>query len=507
MSKNKEILYIAEAVSNEKGLPESVIFEAIETALEMVTRKHHGGEIDVRVSINPKTGGYQTFRRFEVVADPQPEDEEPNVEFPERQMSLSQAKLKDASAVVGGFIEEPMESIKFGRISAQAAKQILLREVRAAERKKMADTYKEMVGQIVTGTVRKTVARDHVFLDIGNNAEAFLQREDMLPKEAFRIGDRVRAYLYDIRTDAIKGPQLLVSRTHKEMLVELFRIEVPEINEGIITIKGAARDPGVRAKIAVKSNDGRIDPVGACVGMRGSRVQAVSNELGGERIDIVLWDENPAQLVINAMAPAQVASIVVDEDTHTMDIAFKEEHLSQAIGRNGQNVRLASELTGWTLNVMTEAEAATKSESESNKLIHFFTEQLEVDEDIATALVQAGFSTVEEVAYVPVEELLEIEEFDEEIIAELQSRAQDVLLTKAISGESDEEKMGQPEADLLELPDMTEELAVALARKGILCREDLAEQSVDDLLEVSGFDEPLAAKLIMAARAHWFHEE
>lgn len=504
MSKNKEILYVAEAVSNEKGVAKDIIFKAIETALEMVTRKHHhNNEIDVRVSIDQKTGDYETFRRWEVIEDFEPGNE-PEEYFPDRQITLTEAKKQNPNAKVGMFIEEPMESVEFGRIAAQMAKQIIVREVRSAERNRVADIYRELIGTIITANVRKTT-RDAIILDVNNNIESVLPREEILPKETFRVGDRVRAYLYDVKSDP-KGPQLCLSRTRKEMLVELFKIEVPEINDGTIEIKAAARDPGSRSKVAVKTNDGRIDPVGACVGMRGSRVQAVSNELGGERIDIILWDDNPAQLVINAMAPAQVASIVVDEDTHTMDIAVKEEQLSQAIGRNGQNVRLASELTGWKLNVMTESEAATKSEKESKKLLQMFVDNLDIDEDVATVLIQEGFSNLEEVAYVPLEELTAIEGFDEEIASELQNRAQDALLTKAIVTE---EKLGelQPAEDLLEIPGMTREIAILLASHKILTREDLAEQAVDDLTDIEGIDAKTAGELIMAARAHWFEDE
>ncbi len=352
----------------------------------------------------------------------------------------------------------------------------------------------------MTGVAKKVI-RDYILLDLGNNAEAILPRPEMIPHEAMRNGDRVRAYLYEIRSD-VKGPQMSVSRTRPEMLIELFKIEVPEIGEELIEIKGAARDPGSRAKIAVKTNDGRIDPIGACVGMRGSRVQAVSSELGGERIDIVLWDDNPAQLVINAMAPAEVASIIVDEDSHTMDIAVKEEQLSQAIGRGGQNVRLASELTGWTLNVMTEAQVKAKTTAEAENVAQLFKDKLGVDEDIANVLVEEGFSSLEEIAYVPIQEMEEIEGFDEELVEALRERAKGALLTKAIAEEQELEK--EPAQDLLEMEGMEKNLAYLLARNGIITREDLAEQSVDDLLDLGEIDQQTAAKLIMTARQPWF---
>ncbi|MHB1949285.1 MAG: transcription termination factor NusA [Gammaproteobacteria bacterium] len=495
---NKEILLVVEAVSNEKGVDKDVIFQAIEAALEMATKKRAGADIDVKVTIDQKTGDYQTVRRWLIIDDAN-EDEEGDEGV--AVLTLSQAQSRKPDAQIGAYIEEPMESVEFGRIAAQKAKQVIVQKVLEAERAQVVNAYKERLGTLVNGVVKKS-NRDFVILDLGNNAEAVLPRTEMIPHEAMRTGDRVRAYLYDIRSD-IKGPQMAVSRTRPEMLVELFKIEVPEIGEELIEIKGAARDPGSRAKIAVKTNDKRIDPIGACVGMRGSRVQAVSGELGGERVDIVLWDDNPAQLVINAMAPAEVASIVVDEDSHTMDVAVKEEQLSQAIGRNGQNVRLASDLTGWKLNVMSESQAKEKSAAEEESVLGLFQDKLGVDEEIAQILASEGFTTLEEIAYVPIQELLEIDGFDEELINVLRERAKGELLTKAIAEEQSLEK-AEPAEDLLEMEGMDRHLAYVLANHGIITREDLAEQSVDDLLEIGELDQDTAAKLIMTARKPWF---
>lgn len=497
---NKEILLVVEAVSNEKGVDSDVIFQAIEAALEMATKKKAGEEIDVKVTINRKTGDYATVRRW-LVIDDAAEDEEGDDGV--SRLTLTEAHKRTPNIKVGEYIEEPMESVEFGRIAAQKAKQVIVQKVQEAERAQVANAFRERLGQLVTGVVKR-VTRDFLLLDLGNNAEAVLPRTELIPHEALRIGDRVRAYLYDVRADA-KGPQMALSRTRPEMLIELFKIEVPEIGEELIEIKGAARDPGSRAKIAVKTNDGRIDPIGACVGMRGSRVQAVSSELAGERVDIVLWDDNPAQLVINAMAPAEVASIVVDEDSHTMDVAVKEEQLSQAIGRSGQNVRLASELTGWKLNVMTENQAKEKSAAEVETVLNLFMDKLSVDEDVAQVLAAEGFTTLEEIAYVPLQEMLEIEGFDEEIVEALRERAKAALLTKAIAEEQELEK-AEPASDLLEMEGMDRHLAYLFARNGIITREDLAEQSVDDLLELGELTEDVAAKLIMTARKPWFSD-
>jgi N utilization substance protein A len=495
---NKEILMVVDAVSNEKGVEKTVIFEAIEAALASATRKKHGGEMDVRVSIHRENGDYETFRRWLVV-----DDEDPEFESPERQILLSYARQNHPDIEVGEYIEEPMESVEFGRIAAQTAKQVIVQKVREAERAKVVDEFQGRVGELVMGVVKRT-ERSGVFLDLGGNAEAFIPREDMIARETVRPNDRLRGYLREVRTEP-RGPQLFVSRTAPEFLIEMFKLEVPEVGQGMIDIMGAARDPGLRAKIAVRSNDSRLDPVGACVGMRGSRVQSVSNELAGERIDIILWDENPAQFVINAMSPAEVLSIVMDEDRHSMDIAVAEEKLSQAIGRGGQNIRLASQLTGWDLNVMNEEQAADKSEAEAAELQKMFMESLDVDEEVAVILVQEGFSSIEEVAYVPTSEMTQIEEFDEDIVEELRARARDALLTKAIA--SEEQVTGEPAEDLLAMEGMDQELAFKLAAQGICTMEDLAEQAVDDLVEMVGLDAERAGELIMTARAPWFAEE
>ncbi|MBS3804566.1 MAG: transcription termination/antitermination protein NusA [Oleiphilaceae bacterium] len=495
---SKEILLVVEAVSNEKGVDKEVIFEAIELALATAAKKRYEDEeADIRVSIDRRTGEYETFRRWLVV------DNEA-VPALGSELTFQEAEEIDPELRPGDIHEEKVESVAFGRIGAQAAKQIIFQKVREAERAKIVDSYRDRVGELVSGIVKK-VTRDNVIVDLGANAEALLPREHLIPRETFRMGDRVRSLLLEIRTDH-RGPQLILSRTSSAMLVELFRIEVPEIAEDLIEIRGAARDPGSRAKIAVKTNDRRIDPVGACVGMRGSRVQAVSNELNGERVDIVLWDDNPAQLVINAMAPAEVASIVMDEDGHTMEVAVAEDNLAQAIGRNGQNVRLASELTGWTLNVMTEEEAGERQEEEQNRLLEYFTGHLDVDEDFAAVLIDEGFTSIEEVAYIPMDEMLAIEGFDEDTVTELRRRAKDALLNKALASEEALEG-SEPAEDLLTMQGMDRSLAFKLAGIGIRTMEDLAEQSVDDLLEIDGMDDERAGQLIMTARAPWFQDQ
>ena len=441
---SKEVLLVVESVSNEKGVPPGVIFEALELALATATKKRYEDEVDVRVSINRHTGDYETFRRWAVVADEDFDD-------PAIQLALDQAQERDSALNIGDQYEEKIESVEFGRIAAQIAKQVIVQKVREAERAQVVDAYRDRLGEIISGTVKK-VTRDSVIVDLGNNAEAVLPREEMIPRETFRTGTRIRALLKDIRTEN-RGPQLVLSRACPEMIIELFRIEVPEIAEELIEVMGAARDPGSRAKIAVRSKDKRIDPQGACIGMRGSRVQAVSGELGGERVDIVLWDDNLAQFVINAMAPAEVASIILDEDTQTIDLAVAEDNLAQAIGRNGQNVRLASQLTGWTLNVMTEDDIRAKQEAETGDVLRNFVDELDVDEEVAQMLVEEGFTTLEEVAYVPMEELLEIDGFDEDIVNELRARAKDRLLTKAIANEEKLEE-AQPADDLLNMDGM-----------------------------------------------------
>ena len=497
---NKEILAVVEAVSNEKSLPREKIFEALEIALSTATKKKYEQEIEVRVSIDRKTGDFDTFRRWVAVDE---------VTQPTREITLEAAQYEEPSIELGGYIEDQIESVTFDRITTQTAKQVIVQKVREAERAMVVEQFREQQGEIVTGVVKK-VNRDSIALDLGSNAEAVILREDMLPRENFRSGDRIRGVLYDVRPEA-RGAQLFVSRSRNEMLIELFRIEVPEIGEELIEIKAAARDPGSRAKIAVKTNDKRIDPVGACVGMRGARVQAVSSELGGERIDIILWDDNPAQFVINAMAPADVASIVVDEDRCTMDIAVEASNLAQAIGRNGQNVRLASQLLKqhrgddrWELNVMTADDLQAKHQAEAHAAIETFTKYLAIDEDFATVLVEEGFSTLEELAYVPVNELLEIDGLDEDTVNALRERAKDALTTLALA---QEESLGdnKPADDLLNLAGLERSMAFKLAAQGVCTLEDLAEQGVDDLADIEGLTDEQAGELIMAARnICWF---
>ena len=495
---SKEILAVVDVVSNEKGVEKNVIFEAIEAALAAAAAKSHEEDIDARVSIDRDTGEHDTFRRWLVFAD-----ESTELEFPDHELRMIDALDIDTSAEPGGYVEIPMESAPFGRISAQMAKQVIVQKVREAEREKVIEAYKDRAGELLSGLVKR-VDRNGIYMDLGGNAEGFISRDSMMPREAVRVHDRIKALLVEVRSEP-RGPQLFMTRTSSQFLIELFKIEVPEVGQGLIEILGAARDPGLRAKISVKSNEARIDPVGACVGMRGSRVQSVSNELAGERVDIILWNDNPAQYVINSMSPAEVISIVVDEDAHSMDVAVDEEKLSQAIGRGGQNIRLASELTGWELNVMTEVDADQKNEQETRVVIDLFTKQLDVDEEVALILVQEGFTSIEEVAYVPTSELVEIEEFDEDIVEELRNRARDMLLTQAIVAEEKIEN-AEPAEDLLSLEGMSKGLASKLASKGVVTREDLADLATDDLLEIDAMDEENAASLIMKARAHWFDE-
>lgn len=488
---SKEILQIAEGLANERGLKKADIYDAIETALATATSKKYPDEdVQIRVSINQQDGSYETFRCWTVV-------DEDNYYSEDNQILLEEAQKEYPNVSLGDVIEDQIESIAFGRIAAQQAKQVIIARVREAERNRIIDDYRSRIGELVTGTVKR-VTRDYVILDLMNNVEAMLSREDMIPRESFRVNDRVRAYLSGVRED-MRGAQLQVSRAAPEFLTALFAIEVPEISEQLIEIMSAARDVGSRAKIVVKTNDGRIDPIGACVGMRGSRVQAVSNELNGERIDIVLWDDNPAQLVINAMSPAEVVSIVGDEETKTMDIAVKEEQLSQAIGRGGQNVRLASDLTGWKLNVMSEADLVAKQENESVRLRDLFMNELGVDEDLSDLLVAEGYVSIDEIAFVDPKELLEIDEFDEEIADELQNRAKEVIeeRKKALGA-------GEPEKDLLELSKITDEIAWKLADNGVKTRDDLAELATDELQAIVNMSSQEAADLIMEARAHWF---
>ena len=496
---SKEILTVVEVVSNEKGVEKDVIFGAIEAALASAAAKKHEEDIDARVQIDRKTGEHETFRRWMVF-----EDESTELEFPDQELRMIDAVDIDENATPGEYVEVPIDSVEFGRISAQMAKQVIVQKVREAERDQVTDEYKDRQGELLSGLVKR-VDRNGAYIDLGGNAEGFIPRENLIPREAIRMHDRVKALLAEVK-DEPRGPQLILTRTSPQFLIELFKIEVPEVGQGLIEILGAARDPGLRAKISVKSNEPRIDPVGACVGIRGSRVQSVSNELAGERVDIILWNDNPAQYVINAMSPAEVISIVVDEDAHSMDVAVDEEKLSQAIGRGGQNIRLASELTEWELNVMTEVDADMKSEQETRGLIELFTGQLDVDEEVALILVQEGFASVEEVAYVPASELMQIEEFDEDIVDELRNRARDVLLTQAIVAEEIIEN-AEPAEDLLELKGVTKTLASKLASKGVITREDLAELASDDLIEIHDMEKEKADALIMEARSHWFDED
>lgn len=491
---SKELLLVAEALSNEKGVSKEVVIEAIQAAIETATLRLANEDMSVRVHLDPRSGEYETFRYWEVVSDEE-------VEFPTKQLSLTDARKQSPQIELGERIEEPMPSIEFGRIAAQSARQVMLQKVREAERDLVITQFQNKLGQLVYGTVKK-VTRDNIIIDLGGKAEAFMPRNEVLPNEMFRPNDRVRAYLYEIKPQQ-RGPQLLVSRARTEMLVELFRIEVPEIGENIIEIKAAARDPSNRSKIAVKTNDGRIDPIGACIGMRGARVQAVSNELKGERVDIILWDDNPAQLVINAMAPADISSIVVDEESHTMDLAVTDDQLSQAIGRSGQNVRLASQLTGWELNVMTLQDFESKTQQELTKSVSMFTETLGADPDLATLLVEQGFSSIEEIAYVPEEELLAIEGLEEDTVRALRNRANDTLLAKALT-------LGQAASEgaqmLKNLEGMDAELFQALKGLGVTNIDELADLAVHDLMEIQDMTEEKAASLIMQARESWFKE-
>jgi N utilization substance protein A len=490
-----ELLLVVVAVAAEKGVPESVILEAIEAALASAAKKRYP-EQDVltRVAVDPKDGSYETFRRWEVVAD------DVVMESPDRQVRLMDALDESDDVEVGDYIEEQIENPDFGRIAAQAAKQVIVQRVREAERAQVVDQWKDRVGELVTGVVKRA-ERGNIYVDLGGNAEAFIPKEKGIPRDVLRAGDRVRGYLYDVRSE-IRGPQLFISRAAPEFMMELFKLEVPEVGQGLVEIKACARDPGDRAKIAVLAYDNRTDPIGACIGMRGSRVQAVSNELNGERVDIVLWSDNPAQFVINAMAPAEVQSIIVDEEKHSMDLAVAEDKLAQAIGRGGQNVRLASRLSGWQLNVMTQDQVTAKSEAEQDAARALFQEKLEVDEEIAGILVSEGFTTVEEIAYVPVGELLAVEGFDEDIVEELRSRARDALLNDALAVEEGLDEH-QPEEDLLGLEGMDEETAFALAAHGIRTADDLGELGADEVVEfgIEGLDEARAAALILAARA------
>jgi transcription termination/antitermination protein NusA len=490
-----ELLQIADAVAREKSIDKSIVIAAMADAIQKAARSRYGQETNIRADINPNTGEMKLQRLMEVVE---------KVDDYATQIAISSARERNPDAQLGDFIAEQLPPMDFGRIAAQSAKQVIVQKVREAERSQVVDAYQDRVGQLVSGVVKR-VDRNGIYVDLGGNAEGFVPRTDMIPREIVKSQDRIKALLKEVKSaiETQRGPLLFLSRTDRNFLIELFKLEVPEVGQGLIQILGAARDPGVRAKIAVKSLEPRVDPVGACVGMRGSRVQAVSNEIAGERVDIIPHDDNPAQFVINSMSPAEVLSIVVDEDSHSMDIAVAEDKLSQAIGRGGQNIRLASQLTGWDLNVMTESDAEAKSETEAKALVEAFMKQLDVDEDVAAILVQEGFSTVEEVAYLPQSELASIEEFDDEMVKELRNRARDVLLTQAIASEETLES-GMPADDLLLLEGMKPDLALALARRGVRTREDLADQAVDDLLDIEGLTSEEAGKLIMKAREIWF---
>ena len=494
MISNSEILLMADVVSREKGLEKDVIFEAIEAALATATRKRHREDIEARVNIQRTTGDYDTFRQWLVIED----DED--VEFPSRQINLQDAREKSAEIEVGQFIEEAMEAVEFGRIAAQAAKQVIHQKVREAERRLIVEEYEPRIGEMLSGTVKRT-DRGDIVVDVGG-VEASLPRNRMIAREALRPGDRIRAILCDVRAES-RGPQLMLDRVCPELLIKLFQLEVPEAGEGIIDILAAARDPGIRAKIAVRSNDRKIDPVGACVGIRGARVQSVSNEIAGERVDIIPFSEDSPTFVIASLAPAIVESIILDEDSNSMDVVVQESQLSQAIGRGGQNVRLASELTKWELNIMTDSAAAEKAEKEAGEVRARLIKTLDVDENIAEILVQEGFTSLEEVAFVPRQELLDIEEFDESLVDELRNRASDSLLTQAIATEEE----NSPAEDLLTMDGMDEETAHMLASKGIRTMEELADFASDELNELTGMDEERAGRLIMTARAPWFAEE
>src|SRR5690349_19775615 len=487
----REVLLLVDALAREKSVEKDIVFIALESALASATKKRFYEDADVRVSIDPQTGDYQSLRRWQVVADEA-------VEEPARQIALSEALQRNSEIKIEEFIEEVLEPVEFGRIGAQAAKQVIFQKIRDAEREQILNDFLERKEFMVTGTIKR-MERGNAIVESGR-VEAALPRDQMIPKENLRVGDRVRAYLYKVDRTT-RGPQLILSRIVPEFLIKLFELEVPEIEEGLLEIKVAARDPGSRAKIAVKSNDQRVDPIGTCVGMRGSRVQAVTGELAGERVDIILWSDDPATFVINALAPAEISSILVDEEKHSMDIVVDEGNLAQAIGRGGQNVRLASELTGWELNIMTMEESQAKNEEEFSVLRQLFMEKLDVDEEVADILAQEGFTTLEEVAYVPLTEMLEIESFDEQTVNELRTRARNALLTEAIVTE---EKVEHIAEDLLSLEGMDSQIARELAAKGVNTQEDLADLAVDDLMEMVEMDTERARQLIMAARAPWF---
>jgi len=488
---SREILLLVDALAREKNVTRDIVFGALELALASATKKRISDDADVRVSVDRDTGDFESFRRWLVTAD----EEFENAAL---QVPLSEAREQDAEVEVGDYLEEMLEPIDFGRIGAQAAKQVILQKIRDAEREQILADFLERKEFLVTGTIKR-MERGSAIIEAGK-MEALLPRDQMIPRENLRVGDRVKAFLLRIDRSP-RGPQLILSRTAPEFIIKLFELEVPEVDDGLLEIKAAARDPGVRAKIAVKSNDQRIDPIGTCVGMRGTRVTAVTNELAGERVDIILWSADPAQSVIGALAPAEVSSIVVDEDKHSMDVVVNDDNLAIAIGRGGQNVRLASELTGWTINLMTEEESKTRAEAETAATRVLFMEKLDVDEDVANILIEEGFSALEEVAYVPLSEMLEIEAFDEEVVHELRERARNILLTEAIATE---ERLEDVAEDLLALEGMDKSLAAKLAAGGVKTRDDLADLAVDELTEIAGIDAERAKQLITTARAHWF---
>ena len=486
---SREILLLVDALAHEKSVEREIIFEAVEEALASATKKKHKDSIDIKVEIDQETGEYETFRKWTILPEDLVEDEE-------IQVSLEDDRAK--GLVENDIIKEPIESVEFGRIGAQAAKQVILQKVREAEREQILNEFLARDEKLVSGQIRR-MERGNAIIEIGR-IDAVLPREQMIPKENLRIGDRVRAIVMEVDR-GIKGPQLILSRVSPEFLIRLFELEVPEIEEGLLEIMAASRDPGLRSKIAVKANDQRLDPVGTCVGMRGSRVQAVTGELAGERVDIALWSIEPAQFVINAMAPAEISSIMVDEDKKSMDLVVSEDQLAQAIGRNGQNIRLATELTGWELNILSEEESDQKTKDEYTNVSQLFIEKLDVDADIADILVHEGFSTLEEIAYVPIDELIQIEAFDEDTVNELRSRASAVILKEAISNE---EKIKSPADDLLNMEGMDSDTAKLLASKSIITMEDLAELAADELIDIVKMDEERAKELIMTARAPWF---
>ncbi|WP_305075546.1 transcription termination factor NusA [Propionivibrio sp.] len=488
---SREILLLVDVLAREKNVSKEIVFGALELALASATKKRIHDDADVRVVVDRETGDFESFRRWEVVPDEEFIHEAQHV-------ALSDARKQDPEVEVGDFLEETLEPIDFGRIGAQAAKQVILQKIRDAERDQILNDFLERKEHLVTGTIKR-MERGNAIVEAGK-VEAVLPRDQMIPRENLRVGDRVKAYLLRVDRQA-RGPQLILSRTAPEFIIKLFEMEVPEVDDGLLEIKAAARDAGMRAKIAVKSNDLRIDPIGTCVGMRGMRVTAVTNELAGERVDIVLWSADPAQFVVGALAPAEVLSVVVDEDRHSMDVVVDEANLAVAIGRGGQNVRLASELTGWAINLMTEEESQTRLEAESAAIRVLFMEKLDVDEDVANVLINEGFSTLEEVAYVPLHEMLEIEAFDEAMVQELRERARNVLLTEAIVAE---EQIGDVSEDMLNLEGMDKQLAGKLATHGIKTRDDLADLAIDELTEMTGVDADRAKQLITTARAHWF---